>query len=599
MTTTTLNQLFKNSYTRYAARPALGWKTGGAYQYITYAELDQRVRNLALGLIALGVQPGDRVALLSENRWEWAVSDLAILRAGAATTPLYSTLPAKQVEDIVRDAGARVLIVSDAEQFAKALEVKAELPAIEKVLVMADEVSLGDGEFDWALRWREVLEGGAARLDEIPELERRAEAVQPDDLASLIYTSGTTGEPKGAMLTHNNFASNAVASGRALAVTPDDAFQSFLPLAHVFERLCGHYLPLTEGASIGYTESMRTLQLNLSEIKPTVLLGVPRIWELLMAGIQAKGRRLKGLKRAAFDKALEVGMRVGKARLAGKQPSLLDKAALGLLDKKVLSEIRHALGGRLRLCASGGAALPPAVGEFFFSLGIVLVEGFGLTETSPVICMSRPPVPRIGTVGTCIDGVEVRIAADGEILSRGPNVMKGYWNKPEATTEAIDADGWFHTGDIGVIERDGSLRIADRKKNILVLANGKNVAPTLVETTLLRSAFIAQIVVFGDQQSALSALIVPNSAALREWAQTHGLGAATDAELCNAPEVTRLIRGELERTSGDLADYEHVKRFKLLPMEFTIEAGELTPTMKIKRKVVAEKFAAELAAMAD
>lgn len=560
----------------------------------TYRELGRQVRDLALGLVELGVQRGERVALLSENRPEWAVADLAILAAGAVNVPLYSTLPALQAEYILANSEARVAICSGAKQLAKVLEVRERLPALQHVLVMDPPVEVPEG----VLSLGEVAQRGAATPEAETAYRRLAEAVQPRDRASIIYTSGTTGNPKGAVLTHDNFMSNAQSVAVLFQADASDTFLSFLPLSHVFERLAGHYFPLLVGATIAYAESIFAVQTNMTEVKPTVMASVPRLYEALDSRIRDGIARQPERKRRFVEWAVKVGWEYYSRRIRGEAPPLLARLQYPLAESKVLRPLRERVtGGRMRLFISGGAPLPMAAAEFLTSLGLHITEGYGLTETSPVICANRPGRTKLGTVGPPIVGVEVAIADDGEILSRGPHIMEGYFRNPQATAEAIDAEGWFHTGDLGELDEEGYLRITGRKKDILVLANGKNVAPQNIETALKASPYIANVVLFGDRQPQVVALIVPDFEHLRAWARAQGLEAGEPEALIAEEKVRRLIRAEIDRLTPHLADFEQVRRFTLLPQDFSQERNEVTPTLKIRRMVVAENYAAQIQAM--
>lgn len=575
------------------ARRAAG--APGAYQSISYREMVEQVRALAAGLTALGLEPGDRLALLSENRMEWALTDLATLCLGGTTVGMFATLPAGQIEYMARDSQARLFVVSDAKQLAKVVAVRDRLPGLRAIAVFdppTDE-PLPEGVYSLP----QVLERGVREGLTAEAFEVRRRAVRPEDPAAIIYTSGTTGEPKGAVLTHANFVCNALAVIRRFNIGGSDRFLSFLPLPHVFERLVGFYLPLAAGAEIAYAGSIFTVQGDMADAKPTVMASVPRLYESMAARIAEAGAKLPPRRRRLFDWALRVGREANLRRTDHRPLGLLLALQYCLADRLVLSSVRARTGGRIRYFVSGGAPLMRETAEFFASLGLVVVEGYGLTETSPVITFNPPAAIRFGTVGTPIDGVEVRLAPDGEILCRGHNVMRGYLNKPEATREAIDPEGWFHTGDVGVLDADSYLSITDRKKEILVLSNGKNVAPAPIEARLKTSPYIAQAVLLGDRQNVVSALIVPDFERLRAWARESGIDAADDRSLVAEPQVRRLIKAEIDRLSRELADFEKVKRFALLDRDFSIDSGELTPTLKLKRRVIAEKYASVIAGM--
>jgi long-chain acyl-CoA synthetase len=590
----TICQAFQETVARMPDQPALMHKEGGRYLSRTYAELAQQVREFALGLADLGVASGDRVALLLANRPEWAIADLATLSLGAVTTPLYPSLPAAQVEYILDDAAAAVLILEDEKQWRKLQEIRDRLPALRHVLMV--EPRPADAAEAGVLQFADVLARGRAAGETGAAFERRWRGVKPDDLASIIYTSGTTGEPKGAMLTHFNFMSNALGAVQVIDIRPDNLFLSFLPLSHVFERLAGYYLPLSVGATIAYAESVFAVQQNMAEVRPTIMASVPRLYESIHARILDTVAKAPPQRQRLFHWALRVGREVTARRQAGQIVGPLLALQHAVADRLVFRKIRERTGGRMRYFISGGAPLPRATAEFFTAVGLTILEGYGLTETSPVISVNRPGRVRLGTVGELMPGVEVRIAPDGEILTRGPHIMRGYFHKPEATRDAIDPEGWFHTGDIGDLDEAGYLRITDRKKDIIVLANGKNVAPQPIEAALKASPYIQEIALIGDKQPTITALVVPAFERLRAYAREHELPTEPEA-LAQHPEIRRLLKVEIDRHSGQLADFERIKRFTILDHEFSIDGGELTPTLKLKRRVIAEKYRDAIAAM--
>jgi len=589
----TINQLVQRTFANCPQHYSLGWRVSGRYQFITYAELAERVRHAALGLSALGIAKGDRLGLLSENRWEWAVTDLAALSLGAIVVPMFPSLPSPQIRYVLSDSGAKAVAVSTPQQLEKVLAVKASLPDLQQTIIFDP-----GAETEAAISLEEIMHTGRELEEKQKDLFESAwQSVTGDDLASIIYTSGTTGEPKGVMLSHGNFASNAQASARVLAFSSVDRFLSVLPLCHVFERTAGHFLPLSVGASVAYAESLHTIARDLREAEPTIMLGVPRLYQSIAERILETGNRLSPMRKKIFRWAMEIARQVGKLKGAGKGVPLLLEAQHKAADALVYQQIRASFGGRLRCFVSGGAALPPAIGEFFCGIGIEILQGYGLTESSPVIAVNRPGRCRFDTVGLPIEGVEVRLAEDGEILCRGPLVMKGYYNKPAETAAAIDAEGWLHTGDIGTIEPDGHLKITDRKKNIIVLANGKNVAPQPIESLLVQSPFISQALLVGDGEKDISALIVPAFEALQAALAEKGINVSTPEAIIEQRETRQLIKSEIDRLSAGLADFERVKRFALLPREFSMAEGEMTPTMKVRRKVVLEHFREQMKQM--
>jgi Long-chain acyl-CoA synthetases (AMP-forming) len=594
----TINDVFHETVAKFGPKAALRHKVDKEFQDITYAELAARVERMASGLAALGINKGDRVALLSENRPEWTITDLAALALGAVVVPIYPTLPPPQITYIVKNCGAKALVVSDAKQLRKAIEVRRDAPELEHVIAMepgpvSDEAKVQT--LDSILRRGEENPLGA-------EYERRWRAVGPDDLASIVYTSGTTGDPKGAMLTHGNFVSNVDASlehfrRQGEAVNENDTFLSFLPMCHVFERTTGYYLVLRSGAAVGYSEGPRTLLDDMAKVQPTLMVCVPRVYEAFQERIQDTVAKQPAKNQAIFAKALEAGRAYAEKKRTTGHVGPVAAAQHLVFDKLVYGKMRERFGGRLRFLVSGGAALNAETARFFEGLGIPIIEGYGMTEASPVMAINPNRRPKVGTVGLSVPGGEIKIAPDGEILYRGPNVMKGYWRNDEATREMIDDEGWLHTGDIGVLDEEGYLKITDRKKDIIVLANGKNVAPQPIESSLKQSPFLSEIVLIGDRQNIVTALVLPNKEKLKDWAKEQGLTFESDAALLESAEVKKKVKQEIDAHSKHLADFEKVRRFTLLDTTFSVDSGEMTPTLKIKRKVVMQKYAREIAAM--
>ena len=560
-------------------------KVGGAWRPVSAADFGFTVRALSLGLNALGIQPGDRVGILSENRPEWAMADYAILSAGAWSVPIYPTLPAAQVASLLKDCGARAIFVSSADQLAKIAAARADCPALEYVVAI-DGPAPGEPGY---LTFHGLVDKGRPTLEMSPALfEQRAARVRPEDVATIIYTSGTTGEPKGAMLTHSNFVSNVVACCEVVPFSADSTALSFLPLSHVFERMLD-YAYLYRHSTIAYAESIDKLKDNFLEVNPHCFGAVPRVYEKVHARIRERVEKGSGLKRRLFEWAI----RVGRERLAFEERGAAVPAGLArrarLADRLVFAKIRHALGSRFRFAVSGGAPLARDLAEFFLGAGVTIYEGYGLTETSPVICVNGPRAWRLGTVGRPIPGVEVRIADDGEILSRGPHIMKGYYRKPEATAEAIDADGWFHTGDIGHLDGDGFLSITDRKKDLIVLAGGKKAAPQPIENELKKSPWIGMPIVIGDRQKFLAALLVPNFDRLREWVSVGNI-AVDWSHLDANPEVRRLFQREIDAYNADKPHHEQIRAFAILPQDLSVEDGSITPTLKVKRRILQNRY---------
>ena len=580
----TINRRFAESARRYANKPALTVKIDKEWKSQTFRELEESVRRFSMGLRALGIQPGDRVAVLSENRPEWAIADLAALAAGAITVPIYPSLPAAQVGYILADSGAKAIVASDTKQLQKAELSREQCPNLSVFITMEDSSATGD-----VLSYDQVMkEGKTAKLK--PSYEKLRDSVKPGDIASLIYTSGTTGDPKGAELTHGNLASATLMAQKALPFQkPNDLFLSFLPLSHVFERVT-YYLALFLGAQTCYAESLFKVQENMVEVRPTVMQSVPRLYEAIYERVLDQVAKAPKKRQKIFQWALAVGKERSGRRNAGRFIGPVLGIKYRIADKLVLSKIRQRFGGRIRFFVSGGAPLGKEVAEFFNAIGAPILEGYGLTETCAALTLNPYGRARIGTVGKPMSGVTIKIAEDGEILTKGPNIMKGYWKKPDATAEVIDSDGWFHTGDIGEIGRDGYLKITDRKKDIIVLANGKNVAPQPIENKLKSAELVAEIVLLGDRSGTISALVVPNFEKLSKWAKKENIAFTEPKDLIESAMAKKEIKAEIESLSKDLADFEKIRKIALLDHPLSIENGELTPTLKVRRKIVRERY---------
>jgi long-chain acyl-CoA synthetase len=576
---------------RYPKSDLLGRCRDGRIEPISGRDLVERVRDLSLGLSAIGMTRGDRVALLSESRPEWLLVDFAILAAGAVTTPVYPTLSTDQTAFILRDSGATIAVASNETQFAKLLAIAPQLPSLRAIVVIdAPEAStlprVGDIEpltlADVASRGhRRILDGwGVGR-----EFHDEAKKVRPSDLATIIYTSGTTGEPKGVMLTHANLVANLVGVNQVLDLRSDDTALSFLPLCHAFERTVA-YIYLACGVSIIFAESVDTIARDLKLVRPTVMTGVPRVFEKLHARVLEAGRQPGGVKRLIFDWAVSVAAERGRVLPEGGPASFALSTKSKLAERLVFQRIRDGLGGRFRFVVSGSAALRPDIGRFFYGVGLPILEGYGLTETAPVLCVTPLEAIRFGTVGPPLPNVELRIADDGEILARGPNVMTGYLNRPAQTAEAI-RDGWLHTGDVGAFDDAGYLQITDRKKELIVTSGGKKIAPQPIETALRAASLVAEAVVVGETRHFVCALIVPD---FQQLGQRIGMTRPADESaarvLIDRPDVQSLYAQVVAGVNQGLAQFERIKKFALLTREFTVESGELTPTLKVRRKVV-------------
>ena len=611
----TAPELFRNLVAHFegSGRAALSYKDRYSKEWvdITWDEIHERVMDLAAYLYERGVRKGDRVAVLVENRPEWAMIDLATQWLGGVNVSLYTSLPASQVQFIVHDSGSKFLFVSTSIQLRKAEEIFESCPDLTEVVTMS-ELRSEHGAF--VRHWDDVMaEGASYRETHAEELQRQPDAVTADDVSALIYTSGTTGEPKGVMLTHRNFSSNILAALDLVPFGPDDHHLSFLPLCHSFERTAGYLAVLSCGARVSYAESIDTVSRNLGEVHPTVMISVPVLFEKVYNTIKRTVEEGSAIKRMIFDWSVAAGRSAADARRNGKSAGPILRAQQRLAHRLVFAKLHDRLGGNLRFAVSGGAALPKEVGEFFEAAGIVIIEGYGLTETSPVVTANPIDAPRYGTVGHVLPGVTVAIQSledqrmlgeqrgddypsslttkEGEILAKGPNIMKGYWGRDEATKEAIDADGWYHTGDVGRFE-DGYLMITDRIKHMIVSAGGKNIYPGPIEERLKSLTIIDQIVVIGERREYLTALVIPNIDALKKYAEDNGISASSDEDLLSRPEIQKLFDTEFRSYSRSVAAHEKIRGFRILSEPFSVDNGLLTPTMKPRRRAIGERYAA-------
>ncbi len=585
----TLTKLFFNAIDRFSSkRAALRYKHGGVWHDITHFELSRQVHHAALGLLELGVRTGDKIAILSANRPEWAVADYACLTACCADVPIYPTLPASQVAYILKDSGSCAVFVEDEEQCQKVLAHKEALPDLRYIIAF-------DGTAADAMSLRELIQRGAAAESRYPDYRTTACSVDRDSLATLIYTSGTTGEPKGVMLTHYNITSNVLAGLKVIQIGPTDSCLSLLPLSHSFERMAGHYIMLHAGTTINYAESTEQVPANLLEVRPTIVLSVPRLFEKIYARVLENAMAGSSLKRRIFFWARRNAEKWADAKLAGASIPVGLAVKKKLADSLVFSKLQARTGGRVRFFVSGGAPLSPEIARFFYAAGIPILEGYGLTETAPLISVNPLEAPHIGTVGPPVPGVEVRIATDGEILCRGPNVMQGYYNKSEATSEAIDSEAWFHTGDIGELDPQGYIRITDRKKDIIVTAGGKNIAPQPIENMVKTNKFILNAVMIGDKRKYPIILVVPDEEAVGRWAAERRITIVSN-KLLSHPDVIAMVEREVMGNLRDLASYEMPRKVLIAEQDFSIETGELTPTLKVKRRVVEEKYSDQIEA---
>jgi len=582
----TLTQLFFGGVETHDKPAAMQVKVNGVFAPISSRTVADRVRRAAFGLAELGTKSGDRVAIFSENRPEWAIADFACLTACLTDVPLYPNLPPEQAAYIIRDSGSVAIFVSDEAQAAKIVAVRDKCPTLKHVITFARNRHAGA---DHTLGEVEAL--GATVDDETRRAAYRAaaDAVRPDDLATLIYTSGTTGDPKGVMLSHDNLYSNVMAAAACIPFGRGEVGLSFLPLSHIFERMAGHYLMFHVGCSIAYAESIDTVPIDLQSVRPTLVLSVPRLYEKMYARILENALASGGVKKRIFFWARHVAEQWADVTLAGSTPAGLLALKYRIAQKLVFSKVQARTGSRLRYFVSGGAPLAPEINKFFYAAGLVILEGYGLTETSPVIAVNTPGAFRIGTVGKPVPGSEVKIDSDGEILTRGPHVMKGYYNKPDATAEAIDSEGWFHTGDIGELRED-YLAITDRKKDIIVTAGGKKVAPQPIESLIKTNKYVSQAVMIGDKRKFPVVLIVPNWEQLERYATLKNISWTERAQLLGMPIIQAKMDKEVREELTSLANFEMPKKIALLEHDFSIERGELTPTLKVKRRVIDKTY---------
>jgi long-chain acyl-CoA synthetase len=583
----TVPQFMLESLLRFRNPEACGHKVKDTWEYFSYTEIIEKIKKITFGLSEIGIKAGDRVAIISENRPEWSFADLAILSLRGVNVPIYTTQAVDQIRYILEDSGARALFISGKKLWKHAAAALEGVEQLEKLIFFDDEAL---PENDSRVMTFAQLE---ARGEELNKIDERAYArllaeIRTDDLATVIYTSGTTGEPKGVMLTHGNFTSNVLSISKGLPILPTDRSLSVLPLSHIFERVC-FYVMAMNGVSVHYCASFDQLAPGLQEVKPTVMTAVPRLFEQVYHKIVKKGMSAGGLKTKLFTWALEVGQHYWDYKEKRKASPATLAAKHAIADRLVFSKWRAAVGGELRFFVSGGAPLSKKLSYAFWSAGIPILQGYGMTEAC-VVSANRPEDKHIDSIGTVFEGIEMKVAEDGELLVRGPNVMLGYYNKPEITTEVLK-DGWYHTGDIGYKGDDGHFYITDRKKDLFKLSNGKYIAPQQVESLLKQSPLIAQPVVVGANRKQVGALIVPDWETLKVVLEENRIDInASREELCERPEVIKIVQNEAVNLSRELADYERVKRVYLLPREFSIDKGEMTPTLKIKRGVIDEKY---------
>lgn len=584
----TLNELFNGAVEKYREQEFLRYKSDGEWRSLTFGEVARRVRELALGLGRLGIRAGDRVAIWSENRPEWNLADLASLAIGAVDVPIYTTQARNQVEHILRDSGARAIFVSSTF-LDEALAMRKQASALERIIIFDDDEKADRaGEI---IRAKDLVNQGRTAYAETPSLyEKLWKSAKPDDLATLLYTSGTTGDPKGVMLTHKNLTANALNSIRWLKLEGQrHTALTYLPFTHIFERAVW-YLYAACGTVIAYAESIDAVAKNLAEVRPTAMTSVPRMFEKIYARIIERGLSAGFPRKQIFLWSLDAGRRWAEMKNANKKIGLWLSLQHKIADALVFKKWREAVGGNVRIFISGGAPLAPEIAYLFDAAGLPILQGYGLTETSPSISCNTEGRNRIGTVGPVIDGVFARIAEDGEILVKGDTVMKGYYNRPSENEAAFTSDGWFRTGDIGHIDEDGFLVITDRKKDLIKTSGGKYVAPQVVESLIKSSRFVAQVFVVGNSRKFVSALIVPNMELLKSYAGMKGITYGDERELLADPRIIDLIQRQVDRYTSELGQWEKVKKITLLERELTIESGDLTPTLKPRRSVIEKKY---------
>jgi long-chain acyl-CoA synthetase len=572
-----LGELLRRTAIQNPTKKALYYKLSGQYESLTWAQAQDRVNALASFFLAQGLLPGDRVAILSENRPEWAITDLAIATAGLVSVPLYPSLTPNEIGFLLQNSGAKWIAISNKSFFLKLKEARPKLTELKGVLAYEASVQIEKDGFDIPVH----LMSDAERQAVHPELEERFKNVSHGDIASIIYTSGTTGTPKGVMLTHGNFIYNTIYCHETLKMSSSDSHLSFLPLSHVFERTAGHYLMIYLGASIAYAENLDTVPKNILEIKPTFLFGVPRFFEKIQTKVTDAVKKASPIRQGVFYWAKELG----RKKRQSEKISLINQLLLPLAKALVYKKFKDGLGGRIRFCVSGGAPLPKEIAEFFCDLGIVIYEGYGLTETSPVMSVNREGRVRFGSVGLPLRDTEIKLTAEGEIITKSLCVMKGYYGLPDETSEVLK-DGWFYTGDLGRIDKDGFVYITGRKKELIVTSGGKKVSPAPIEELLQSDPYILRCVLFGEGKKFLTALIVPQISELVAYAQQQKIAFSDEASLLKDRKIIEFLDARIQALMKDYASYEKIKYFHLLEHDFSLASGELTPSLKVKRSVV-------------
>ncbi|MGQ9643737.1 MAG: AMP-dependent synthetase/ligase [Ignavibacterium sp.] len=587
---TTIPRLYRyltEEFSKTTNKDLIKYKVEGKFVGVSYDKFKEETDRFAFGLANLGIKRDDKISIISENRPEWVYSDMAILALGAIDVPIYPSLTAESVEFIINNSESKGIIVSNKFQLNKFLKIRNNCKTIEFIIIYNEKDF--DPNVPGLYTFKQVQDIGKRYQQEHPNLLKDSiEFTKPDDICTIIYTSGTTGEPKGVVLTHNNILSNVRAALECFPINKDDVFLSFLPLCHIFERMAGYYTAFSSGGTICYAESIETVAQDLIAVRPTIMTTVPRLFERMYSKIIKNVESQPEKKQKIFFWAIDVGKEYAQAKKKGRVPISL-AAKHKIADKLVFKKLRERTGGRLRFFISGGAALSKELGEFFEAAGILIIEGYGLTESSPVIAANRVDDYKFGTVGKPFPGVEVKIASDGEILAKGPNIMQGYYkNKKE--TDATIIDGWLHTGDIGEFDSEGFLKITDRKKHLFKTSAGKYIAPTPIENLFLASKYIDQFVLIGDRRMFLTALIVPDFEALKEYADSNKIPYTKVDDLVRDDRIYKLLESEINQMQRQLANYERIRKFALLDKPFTIETGEITPSLKVRRKYIEERY---------
>ena len=582
-----VHDMIRSNATEFSSRLAIKYRKQGTFVTLTYSAYYERVLMVSRGLGKMGVKRGDRIAILSENRAGWVIADMGILCTGSVTVPIYPTNTPEQIEYMINHSGAKIVFVSGKFQYSKLLKVREAIPELQ--LVVSFERFIGDPLLPVTTFYQLSEIDSPITAEEKKEIESKIDLVKPEDMLTLIYTSGTTGVPKGVMLSHNNILTNTrYLTEQSGAIDENDVLLSFLPLSHILERTAGYYMTIRNGALLAFADSIEKVPENMYEIQPTVMVSVPRLFEKIYHRIFENAHKMSPVKKALFHWAVDVGKRYVAATYINRQPSTLLNIQYALADKLVFSKVRAKFGGRMKLFCSGGAPLDKNINEFFWVIGIPIFEGYGLTETSPALSFNNFEHIRFGSVGVPLAETEFKIAADGEIMVKGPQIMLGYYNNPEATAEAIQ-EGWFKTGDIGHIE-DSFIFITDRKKEIIITAGGKNIAPQPIENELKMDKYVSSAFVYGDRKPYVTALIVPNMERILEFAKDQHLHYLEIEDLVINEQIQKLFEQRIADINSRLAPYETIKKFVLLARDFSIEGGELTPTLKLRRKIIYEKY---------